>query len=369
MKTIKLSKNEIDSLLLLFLLGSSVVVGLNLDTEENAWLVNLGAMLFGVGLFFFYTFLVKKSGWLPFDQLLELAFGKVLAKIILLLYSLYFLYIASRVVKDFSYFISQTLFYEIEDFVISFVLVSTIVYAATLGLEAVARTSQILLFFTFILLFLIILFSFISDLMYLENIRPLVDIGALDFRHFYKWITFPYGEIVVFLFIFPLVNDRKKLLKSGWIPIVVSGMILILLSEIIIGILGAKVAALYTLPVVKAIEMINLMEVIQHLEFLSVFSFLFVGFVKVSIFFVCSTEVIHRVVPIFQSRFLIVLFGVLLFFLSIYIADDLSHHLHIGLEIVPLYLHVPFQFVIPLAILVMLVIKKRRVNNKEGVKA
>ncbi|RXJ04153.1 hypothetical protein DS745_01850 [Anaerobacillus alkaliphilus] len=357
---VKIASNEFYTLLILFLLGSSIVVGLNLDTEENAWLVNLLSMVFGVGLFYFYLYLLKYGSWKEFHILLEFVFGRFIGRTVLLLYSLYFLYIGSRVVKDFSFFIRQTLFYEIEQMVISIVFVAIIGYALYLGLEAISRTSQILTLFTFLLLILIIIFSFLSDVIYIENVRPLIDLDSLELKNIDRWITFPYGEIVVFLLLLPLVNNYQKLMKFGWIPIAVSGLILIVFSEIIIAILGAKVSTLYTFPLVKAIEMIEIGGVIQHIEFLSVFAFFFVGFVKVCIFLWASTETFRHTFPFFQRNFIIFLLCTSVLVTTVIIADDLPQHLFIGLNIVPLYIHLPFQFVIPLIMLGILFIKNRK---------
>lgn len=348
----------------LFLLGSSIVLGLNLQAEENAWIINTGAGITGVLLFFFYAYLLKRNGWPEFHQLLELAFGKVLGRVVLLLYSLYFLYIATRVLKDFIYFIAQTFFYNIDHWIVAFVSVCLICYAATLGLEAVARTSEILFIITMLLIALIIFFSFLSGVMMGENVRPLIDLEILDFSNWVQYITFPYGELVVFLVLFPFINDHQKLVKHGWIGVVVSGVILISISEIIIAILGAKVASLYTYPLVKAIEMIELLGIIQHLELLTAFAFIIVGFVKVSIFFISGAKGVSYILPILQEKFIIVVLGSMIFLGSFNIAKDLPEHLYIGLELVPLYLHVPFQFILPLLILLLTWIKGRKKQRK-----
>lgn len=360
MSVTKISIYQLIALLTLFLLGSSIVLGLNLEAEENAWLINTGAALSGVLFFFFYAYLLKKNGWPEFHKLMEQAFGKVLGKIVLTLYSLYFLYIGTRVLKDFIYFITQTFFYNIDHWIIAFISVCLICYAAILGLEAVARASELLFVFTILLIALIVLFSFVSGIMMGENVRPIFDWGVLDLSNWIQYLTFPYGEMVVFLVLFPFLNDHQKLVKRGWIAILLSGIILISITEIIIAILGAKVASLYTYPLVKAIEMIELLDIIQHLELLTAFAFIIVGFVKVSIFFISGAKGISYLLPVLQEKFIIILLGVMVMSGTFLIARDLPEHLFIGLELVPYYLHIPFQFIIPLIILLTTWIKRRK---------
>lgn len=364
MNVTKISIYQLITLMTLFLLGSSIVLGLNLQAEENAWIINTVASITGILLFLFYAYLLKRNDFPEFHQLLSLAFGKKLGRVVLLLYSLYFLYIATRVLKDFVYFITQTFFYNIDHWIIAFVSVCLICYAATLGLEAVARTSEILFVFAMLLIALIIFFSFLSGVMMGENVRPVIDLEILDLSNWVQYITFPYGELVVFLVLFPFLNEHKKLIKRGWIAVVISGVILISISEIIIAILGAKVASLYTYPLVKAIEMIELLGIIQHLELLTAFAFIIVGFVKVSIFFISGAKGISYILPILQEKFIIVVLGAMIFLGSFIIAKDLPEHLYIGLELVPLYLHVPFQFILPLLILLLTWIKGRKKQRK-----
>ena len=199
-----------------------------------------------------------------------------------------------------------------------------------------------------------------------ENIRPIIDLEILDLSNWVQYITFPYGEMVVFLLLFPFLNDHKKLMKQGWIAVVLSGVILITVSEIIIAILGAKVASLYTYPLVKAIEMIELLGIIQHLKLLTAFAFIIVGFVKVTIFFISGAKGISYVFSILQEKFIIALLGAMIFLGSFIIAKDLPEHLFIGLELVPLYLHVPFQFFLPLLILLLTWMKGRKKRKKGG---
>ncbi|MFE7062587.1 endospore germination permease [Sutcliffiella sp. NPDC057660] len=359
MNTTKISITQAFTLLTLFLLGSSVVLGLNLEAEENAWVINTGASLFGIFLFFFYTYILQRNGWPEFHQLLEIAFGKLLGKISLLLYSFYFLYIGTRVMKDFIYFVSHIFFYNADHGIISFVFICLIGYAATLGLEAVARTSELLFAISLFLIILIILFSFLSGIIMVENIRPFIDLEVIQLTNWIKYITFPYGEMVVFLVIFPFINDRKKWMKRGWISVVLCGLILISITEIIIAILGAKVSSLYTFPLVKAIEMIEFLGVIQHLELLTAFSFIIVGFVKMSIFFIAGIKGVSYTFPFLQEKFIIFLIALSVYIATFYIAEDMPEHLYIGLKIVPVYLHIPFQFIIPLIILALTAIKSK----------
>jgi spore germination protein KB len=345
-------------LMTLFLLGSTVVVGLGLDSEENAWLINLLAMVFGLGLFFLYAFILNRGGWAEFGVLLEKGFGRAGGKIISGLYGLYFFYIGTRVVEDFSYFVSQTLFVNIKEWIIAAVLLTLVGYSCKLGFEALARSAEILFFITMLLVLMLFIMSLMSEVFSLENIMPFFNPDEITWSTFPLRVTFPYGEMVVFLLLFPKVNNPKSLIKKGWLGVVLAGGIILVISEIIIGILGAKVAAIYTYPLVKSIEMIEYLEVIQHLEIFSVFSFLFVGFIKISILYEAGTAAFQNVFTRLKRDY-IVYFAVGGGMIGkIYMAESLPQHLFIGLKIIPYLLHIPFQLVFPAVLAIVLMIKK-----------
>ncbi|RLQ95551.1 GerAB/ArcD/ProY family transporter [Falsibacillus albus] len=357
---------QVFSMMVLFLLGSTLVAGLGTENEGLAWLIILVTMMIGIAIYYGYTYLSVNHQSLDMSSLLCQGFGKWLGNTINIVYSLYFVYIASRVVKDFTYFISQTLFYNIPYWVISFTLVFLVWYACIKGIETIARSSEVLIFITFGLMFFVIIFSVSSSQISYMNLRPYFPNEW--YTHLLQSIpakiTFPYGELVVFLWVFPYLNKPRSLYSKGVLAVLLAGGTIIILSEIIIAMLGQKMAAVYTYPLVKAIEMINFFNIIQHVEFLSVIAFLCVGFIKIAIFTFAaakSTSMMFKKPMLKQS---IHLYSLVIFFLTFMIARNLPEHNFIGLSIVPIYIHIPLQFGIPAILAMTLWVKKKRNGKK-----
>ncbi|MBM7604834.1 spore germination protein KB [Metabacillus crassostreae] len=363
MKKQMITPFQLNALLCLFLLGSTVVLGLGLEVEEDAWIVTLLSSAIGILILLFYIFLIAKYE-LNLAELLIKGFGKYLGKFFVFLYIFYFLYIASRVVKDFTYFIAQTLFYQVEFWLISITFICIVAYGSSLGIEALARTSEILFFLVILMLLTIIAFSILSDPFDLSNLLPIFsnNWGAIFQSMFPERITFPYGELIAFTLLFPLINDKKALVKKTWIAIPIVTFLILVLTEITIAMLGAKVAALYTFPLVKSIEQIDIWDFIQHLEILSVFTFFFVGFIKVSIFFKAALYSAHSLVK-FDKTKLILLFASILFLMAVFNSSSLPQHFYIGLKVIPEYIHLPFQFGIPILLFFVLHIRLKLNKN------
>ncbi len=357
LKTQQITSFQLNALLILFLLGSTVVVGLGLDVGTDAWIVTIISSQIGMGLLYFYMMFFLKFQ-LNFAELLIKGFGKYLGKTLVFFYILYFLYIASRVVKDFSFFIAQVLFYEIEYYLITLTFITLILYACYLGIEAISRTTEILFFLTILMFFLMILFSLISNQIELSNLFPLFSGNWRAIFHslFPERVTFPYGELIVFTFIFPLINKKKNLFKRTWIVIPITAFIMFSLTELTIGLLGPKMSALFIFPLAQAIELISIGDIIQHLEILSTAVFFFVGFVKISLFIQASLYSAQTLVTV-KPKTILLIFAPCLMIMSIFNSTNLSQHFYYGLKVVPLFLHIPFQFFIPLLLFVILSLK------------
>ncbi|MDP4102705.1 MAG: spore gernimation protein KB, partial [Bacillota bacterium] len=61
--------------------------------------------------------------------------------------------------------------------------------------------------------------------------------------------------------------------------------------------------------------------------------------------------------------------GLGILILSITIATNFSEHLNEGLNVVPLYIHLPFQLLFPLFLFIVAVWKKKRREKSKGEEA
>ncbi|WP_433747438.1 GerAB/ArcD/ProY family transporter [Falsibacillus pallidus] len=158
MNKVSISNLELCSMMLLFLTGSTIVVGLNFSAHEDSVLAVAIEIVFGIILFYYYLLVVKRSGWKEFVPLLELGFGSLLSKVIGLVFGFYFLYIAARVINDFAFFTTQILFRNSPIWVAAIPFLLVVGYCVMLGIESIARSAFIITFTFLVILF--ILWSF-----------------------------------------------------------------------------------------------------------------------------------------------------------------------------------------------------------------
>ena len=349
MNKTSISTLELCSMMLLFLIGSTIVVGLNFTAMEDSILATGMEVIFGLLLFYFYLLVLKKSSWKEFLPLLEMGFGSFLAKVIAFIYSFYFLYIAARVMNDFAFFTTQILYPDAPKWIASIPFLLVVGYCVMLGIEAIARSAVIMTFFSLLILVVLWLLGFFSEEFQGRYLLPLFSQGwkPIGIMIFPTGVTFPYGELVVFLVLLPFIVQKERVQKVVWIPIIIAGLIIMITMELVIGILHAPFANTYYFPFVKAMELVTYLGVIEHMEIFTYLLLIGGGFIKVSVFLYAARVVLTQLFNVKQKNWHVLILMVVVYLLSLHRSGDIAEHLYVGLKLVPYYLHIPIQFVLP----------------------
>ncbi|PFG14993.1 GerAB/ArcD/ProY family transporter [Bacillus sp. es.036] len=365
METVKLSSKQLFSIMVLFELGSSVVVGLGMEAEQDAWITILLGMCGGFILFFVYASLFKRYPDLPLSEYAQKILGKWPGKIIAVLYSLYFIYIGARVLRDFGELIVTSTLSETPLFVINLLISGVILYGALLGVEVIGRSSEI---FFVIVMFLGVIFIgliLLSNLFHIENLQPVLENGwrPVFQTAFPLVLTFPFGEMVVFTMFLPFLPKKKEGQKTGMYAILLSGIILTVTIIFQIGVMGAYQAKTSTFPLLETIGRINIQDIIQRLDPIAILILMIGGFIKIIIFLFGSAISLSTAFSIKSWKTLTVIITCAALITSILIERNYLEHIQIGLNVVPYYVHPPFQIGIPLLLFLVMHYKKWRAQE------
>lgn len=322
--------------MLLFLIGSSVIFGLNLQAEKGAWVVSLAAGSLGLLLFHIYAYIWRNNAHGNLHLILKKNLGRFLGRAASLVYILYFAYLASRVLTDFTMFITSTLLYSMNPFLIKSSIFLVIVYTYVKGLEAFTRSAVIIGSVTVLFLLLIPFWIVVSGTLHWEYIDP---IFTMDVKKIVKtlptMIAFPFGELLAFLMIFPHLNQdqRVHLPKKGSYIIIFFTLLLAVFSFLGIGVLHSELAVNYTFPIISAIERVTLFNFIERLDIFAVIIMIFGGYFKIATFTFASAKLAKYSLPKMNSKFVVFSVLVAIFLLSYTYAENISQHLEVGLKI------------------------------------
>ncbi|WP_226530660.1 GerAB/ArcD/ProY family transporter [Metabacillus niabensis] len=344
-----------------FEVGSSIVVGVGLNAKQDAWLAILLALIGGILLFLIYFTLFKQHPNKTLTEYLEVILGKYIGKIVAFIYILYFFYIAGRVLRDFGDLIITTTLDNTPLLMVNLIVVLLVLYSYHLGLEVIARAGSIFFIILLTLALFFFISAFIDQLPKFENLLPVLEKGWEPVLKtvFPLTLTFPFGEIIVFTMIFPLLNRQDQVFKAGLTSLIFSGILLMFTMTIIFSVLGPTIGSTAQFPLMEAIEKVNIANFIQRLDPIAL-GILIIGiYFKITIFYFGALYGFEKVFKLKKKKrkYLLFLTGGGLLASSIYMAEGLTEHLRIGLDVIPLYVHIPLQVCIPLVLFLISTIK------------
>ncbi|MEH7107117.1 GerAB/ArcD/ProY family transporter [Bacillus sp. JJ1764] len=356
-----ISLSQLLTLLINFLLGSAVVVGVGTEAKNDAWIaIFLGGCL-GFGVLYFYHFLMSRLDTENLFQLFEYCIGRKATILLSFLYVIYFLYISSVVVRDFGELIASAIMPNTPIEIISLTFSLLMAYVIYLGIEVLARTSEI--FTPYVLLFFILLtiFLFVSGNVHFHQIQPILGEGwkpALK-TSFKLLIFFPYGEMIVFTVFWSNVTNKKYRLRVALIGVAVATFLLLVATLLMLMTIGMDTMVRSNFPLLSTARNVSVGNFIERIDALAVFIMMLGIFVKGSLFFYGGLKGLEYIFKL-PFRYFAFPVSMLIALFSVMVSVDFADHIQEGLKMVPLFLHLPFQFCIPVFIFLMLIWKQRK---------
>jgi len=130
--------------------------------------------------------------------------------------------------------------------------------------------------------------------------------------------------------------------------------------------LGTDLFTRAPFPLLSTISKIQLANFIERLDVLFMLYLVIGGFFKISIFFYAAVAGTADIFGFKNQTKLSFPMGALVLFSSITIASNYSEHIKEGLKIVPIYIHWPFQILIPSFLLIIAFFKNRRKQKEQS---
>ncbi|MBY8913509.1 spore germination protein [Bacillus sp. YC2] len=361
MENAKISKRQLFIMIILFELGSSLLIPPGTMAGRDAWLSVLLGCVAGLGLFYvyqaLYQFFPDSS---PRDYMNELI-GRHLSWVISLLYILYFSYIAARVLRDFGEMLVTFAYSDTPLLIVNAMLMLAAIYGVRKGIEVLARAGELLFGIMYFLAAIGLILIISSRTMNLKYLQPMLadGMGTVIYSVFKQTMYIPFGEMIVFVMIFPYLNNRKSVKKTGFLAIIISGLFLAMSVAINISVLDVNLTLRSQFPLLSTIQTIKVEEFLDRLDVFFMLVLVIGGFFKVALF---TYAVVIGVSTLFKEKNpsqLAFPVGLGVLILSISIASNFSEHMNEGLKIVPIYIHLPFQVIFPVLLLLIAVIKQK----------
>lgn len=322
------------------------------------WLAVLASIMAGLFYVYVYVTLALMFPGKTFFAINDLVFGAYVGKLISASYLWFFLLSTALNLRVFGNFF--TVLYP-ETPLLVFLVMTILVSAMAVrrGIEVIARCAQFLVPITIIFAFFTT--SMLIKDMDIRNLLPVAGISWKDFLQATQAVTsFLFGETIVFIMIIPYLNKVREAKKSI-IPLLLAGLYLAVITARNTAVLGIA-GTIVQYPSFEVLKTINIGDILTRLEIIIAISFLFMGFLRISLFYYGLVLGTAQLLKLRSYKPLINPLAALITCLSIINFENVHEDFVFANFYFPLY-SFPFQVGLPLLALVVAML--RGLHKKE----
>lgn len=357
MKKETLSPLYAKCIIIMFIIGSTVVLGVGTLTKQDAWMAVIIAMAYVIPFVLIYGRLVKLYPEQGLYEIIEAVTGKVFGTILIVLYTWYAFHLGTLVLRNFAEFIHVNMLRETPHSAMMILVIITAVYLTKSGLVAMGRFSL----FTLVILIVVVIVTVLGSLnqMEIHFMQPVLaaDAGAL-FEEGYNIFSFPLAETVLFLTAASAVRKEDSPYKIYLWSILFAGIILISIVVRNVLILGPEMVSTSYFPSFVAARIINIGDFFARIEGFISMNFILSGILKISCCLFAATTGIAKLAGITNFKRLILPVSMLMMAFCEIVYTNIMD-MFAWFKIYRFY-SIPFQIILPLLLWILAEIKAKK---------
>lgn len=348
------------SIMILFLIGTTLVAGGANKAQQDAWISISFAILMAIPLCFMYSRITTLLYGKNLFEIVEILFGRILGKIITILYTWYFFHIGSLVIRNITEFIQVVSFPDTPQPFVAIFMGLVVIYMIKSGIEGLGRWTEFVLP---VVLFTLIIIIFLSaPKVNLMNLRPILYNGFKPvFQGAVSLIIFPFAETIVFTVVFSSLQNHRKSFKIYFVSILIAGLVIFSISIRNILVLGASSIGTLYFPSYSAVSLIDIGDFLQRIEVIVSVTLIVSSIAKLSVFLFATSLGIAQIFNLKNYTSIATPICLLMINLSIIIYGSTMEMFHWIERFLPYY-SIPFQLIIPLCIWITAEIKGKSYN-------
>lgn len=353
----RISNNQFAFMIVLFEIGSTPLFLVGGEAKQDAWLAMSFAAVFGLLLLLLFLYLQQKEPGSNLISMLKTGFGRMLGSIVGSAYILYFLYESMRNVRDFGELITLTLLSRTPMAIIMAIVVLIASYGVYKGVEVVFRLSEVLLPIVVVSYLFLVLLLIVSKVIHFRMLTPVLEdgLGPVLKAAFPEIVSFPFGQMVIFLMFWNLRSDNRIPVKATFAAYSTVALFLVSMNALNIAILGPTLAGMSALPFLQSVQLISIARIFERLDVI-VTLLIYIGlFMKMTAFYLCAVLGFSQLTGTAYTRW--VLPSGLAIFGASFLEPNYTYHISLGFTY-SLNLFTVFQIAIPAVLLVAMIIRK-----------
>ncbi|OIK08428.1 spore gernimation protein [Bacillus sp. MUM 116] len=321
----KISPHQFTIMVASFIVGGSILYvpsGLIHNAKQDAWLAGILVVVFGLSLVLLFNTLGSSFPTMNFAEYSEKILGKWLGKTVSLLYFIYFFLSTANFVRQIGDFVAIQILPDTPILAIHILFILIVMMGIRFGLETFSRAFEI--FFPFILLvFFIFIISVFPEFEF-KQLQPILGNGMKPvIRTAIQALGTPYLQLVLFLMIFPAVNQTIKAKKSFLLGTLMGGSALMLVTLVSILCFGSYFSENQQFVTYVLAMNINIGGFWQRIEAIMAFIWFTTIYIKITLYFYGSILCMGQILKLKEYKCLTFPLGFVTLVLSLFINKNI----------------------------------------------
>ncbi len=339
-----------------FVLGSLLLITM-IDgvTAHDTWMVVIAGFVICLPFLMIYAHLAKRFPGKSLIEMNDIIFGKVIGKVVSLIYVVYFFLLLTFNINDAAGFYTGYIMPDTPDmlFMVIFTLVSA--FAAHRGIAAIAKLSLIIA--VMVAAVVVITTSLLLGNMDFSNLLPLFDQPLIRYVQASQIIVeLPFLEVVSLLMVVPLIKDNRRLTRS-WVAGAAIAALLILTIVLRNTLVLGAASNIYGDNSFEAVRLINIGEFLTRIELLIAINSTAVLFLKTGVLYYVTTKGIAQLLRLERHNALILPIGSIALVFAYVKVDSAVIHAIWGAQYAPVF-SFPCTVLFPLIMFIVAAARK-----------
>ncbi len=356
----RISKNQLAFMIVLFEIGSTPLFLIGSKAKQDAWLAMSFAAVFGLLLVWLFLSIQQREPNHNLMGILKIYFGRILGSIVGLSYILYFSYESMRNVRDFGELMALTLLSRTPMTITMLIIVLIAAYGVYKGVEVVFRIGEVLLPVVIVSYSILILLLFLAKIVHFRMLAPVAEngLGPILKAAFPDIVSFPFGQMVIFLMFWRLSNENRIPVKASFGAYASVSVFVIFMSAINIAVLGPTLVGMSALPLLQSVQLISIARIFERMD-VFVTILIYIGlFMKMIAFYLCAVLGLSQLTGKAYQHWVLPI-GLIIFGTS-FLEPNYTYHISLGFTF-SLKIFTLFQIAIPVVLFITMLLTKKRV--------
>ena len=352
-----ISSRQTLAVLIMFIIGSTIIVSPGKEANRDAWLAVLLALIVSIPLALLYGRLLKLHHG-NFYEMLETFLGPVLGKVFTALFSWYGFHIGANILREYTQFIQIASFPMVGQFVFSLPIITLCIWCIRSGIRTLGRFALLAVPALVGLLVINTLFSI--NIWNVANLEPVLYDGMGPvLKGASQFYALPFLEVIMVVIFCQPMTDEKRATSVFVRGFIIGSVVVVLIYARNIMVLGDTLVSKYYFPSYEVVKLVNIGRFIQGLQALAALVLMLGYYVKITIFLYAAVLGVSRLLKIDDYRRLAAPIGLLVMVLSFTLTKDMSGLLSwVSSTFLPYSL--PFGLALPVVVWLVGERKKRR---------